>query len=95
MPQHHPSDFVVPIAAEIVERILALHSQSRLRSLVLGLTLTFRQSCPLANNLGSASAAWAAVAALVLLNCAFDPILQLAISCRELFRYFRNDFITV
>jgi hypothetical protein len=51
MPQHHPSDFLVPIPADVVEGILALHSQSELRRLLLGPTLTFGQRYPFANDL--------------------------------------------
>jgi hypothetical protein len=51
MPKHHPSDFLVLVSADVVEGILALHSQSELRRLLLGPTLTFGQNNPFANDL--------------------------------------------
>jgi hypothetical protein len=51
MPKHHPSDFLVPIAADVVERILALHFKSELCRLVFSPTLAFGQGYPFANNL--------------------------------------------
>ena len=50
MPKHHPSDFLVLVSADVVERILPLHSLGVLRRLVFGPTLAFGQRYPFAND---------------------------------------------